>query len=128
LAKNTATACGKPPRNRAKVRDQGMLPPHITRNAMPRVIPARLTNCYWHGNSKGRYLDWSSDGCSPFPTLEDLVRIFVGIFFETARMWKGCERHDFGYRNYKEQSRFSRSTKHKIDVRLRPAAAHASQS
>lgn len=37
----------------------------------------------------------------------------------TVHIWLACERHDFGYRNYKEQSRFTYHTKHLIDEKLR---------
>ncbi len=50
--------------------------------------------CNNHGNSHGRWLDWSSDGCSWSSQNPD------GFPF-----WKACERHDFGHRNYKEQGR-----------------------
>lgn len=41
-------------------------------------------------------LDWSSDGCSSSPDNP------LGFNFENS-----CLRHDFGYRNFKAQSRFS---------------------
>lgn len=50
------------------------------------------------------YLDWSSDGCSDSPDNP------LGFPFEPA-----CYRHDFGYRNYKEQDRFTDSNRLKID-------------
>lgn len=40
-------------------------------------------------------LDWSSDGCSYSPDNP------LGFDFEPS-----CQRHDFGYRNYKAQGRF----------------------
>ncbi|KAM3515881.1 hypothetical protein MY11210_000421 [Beauveria gryllotalpidicola] len=50
-------------------------------------------------------LDWSSDGCTyasnnPF-----------GFPFEPA-----CQRHDFGYRNYKAQTRFDSDSQYRIDM------------
>ena len=45
-------------------------------------------------------LDWSSDGCSYSPDNP------FGFKFLPA-----CERHDFGYRNYKRQSRFNETTR-----------------
>lgn len=49
-------------------------------------------------------LDWSSDSCSYSPDNP------LGFPFSPA-----CDRHDFGYRNYKAQSRFTDDNKSKID-------------
>ncbi|VUC28518.1 unnamed protein product [Clonostachys rosea] len=49
-------------------------------------------------------LDWSSDNCSWSPDNP------LGFPFEPA-----CNRHDFGYRNYKKQTRFTTANKLKID-------------
>lgn len=49
-------------------------------------------------------LDWSSDGCSSSPDNP------FGFNFV-----KACYRHDFGYRNYKRQSRFNETTRLSID-------------
>jgi hypothetical protein len=49
-------------------------------------------------------LDWSSDGCSSSPDNP------FGFPFTPA-----CHRHDFGYRNYKNQKRFTDAGKLKID-------------
>ncbi|PKW19454.1 phospholipase [Saccharopolyspora spinosa] len=49
-------------------------------------------------------LDWSTDGCSMSPDKP------LGYKFRTS-----CERHDFGYRNYKKQDRFSGDNRKKID-------------
>ncbi|WP_020498377.1 phospholipase [Sciscionella marina] len=49
-------------------------------------------------------LDWSSDSCSWAPDKP------VGFDFDPA-----CHRHDFGYRNYKKQSRFDDTSKKRID-------------
>ncbi|WP_026424012.1 phospholipase [Actinokineospora inagensis] len=49
-------------------------------------------------------LDWSSDGCSHAPD-NPLGWNFL----------KACYRHDFGYRNYKRQSRFTETTRLSID-------------
>jgi hypothetical protein len=49
-------------------------------------------------------LDWGSDGCSSSPDNP------FGFNFV-----KACYRHDFGYRNYKKQSRFNESTRLSID-------------
>ncbi|OCL08062.1 hypothetical protein AOQ84DRAFT_266248, partial [Glonium stellatum] len=48
--------------------------------------------------------DWSSDGCSDAP------RHPFGFHF-----LEGCQRHDFGYRNYKAQSRFTKRSREIID-------------
>jgi hypothetical protein len=49
-------------------------------------------------------LDWSSDGCSSSPDNP------FGFNFV-----KACYRHDFGYRNYKRQGRFTETTRLSID-------------
>lgn len=49
-------------------------------------------------------LDWSSDGCSYSPDSP-----FGYEFLES------CDRHDFGYRNYKKQERFTEDNRLKID-------------
>ncbi|PHH79458.1 hypothetical protein CDD82_2377 [Ophiocordyceps australis] len=48
--------------------------------------------------------DWSSDGCSYSPDNP------FGFPFEPA-----CQRHDFGYRNYKIENRFTSENRKKID-------------
>ena len=53
------------------------------------------------------YLNWSSDGCT---VVSDYPRGWPFI--------RGCYRHDFGYRNYKNQGRFTRSNKLRIDVKF----------
>ncbi|KAK0671730.1 prokaryotic phospholipase A2-domain-containing protein [Cercophora samala] len=49
-------------------------------------------------------LDWSSDGCSNSPDNP------FGFPFTPA-----CHRHDFGYRNFKKQSRFTDANRKRID-------------
>lgn len=49
-------------------------------------------------------LDWSSDGCSDSPDNP------FGF-----NLVKACYRHDFGYRNYKRQGRFTESNRLAID-------------
>jgi len=49
-------------------------------------------------------LDWSSDGCTDVPN-QPLGFDFTG----------SCNRHDFGYRNYKKQGRFTEDNRRKID-------------
>ena len=49
-------------------------------------------------------LDWSSDGCSDSPDNP------LGFNF-----LQSCQRHDFGYRNYKAQGRFDDAGKARID-------------
>ncbi|GAA1271947.1 phospholipase [Saccharothrix xinjiangensis] len=53
-------------------------------------------------------LDWSSDGCSWSPDNP------FGFQFLPA-----CHRHDFGYRNYKRQGRFTESTRLTIDNKFK---------
>ncbi|EQL32329.1 hypothetical protein BDFG_05462 [Blastomyces dermatitidis ATCC 26199] len=52
-------------------------------------------------------LNWRSDGCSKSPDKP-------GFNFLPS-----CYRHDFGYRNYKAQGRFSKANKKKIDKLFR---------
>ena len=49
-------------------------------------------------------LDWSSDGCTDSPDKP------LGFNFLPS-----CQRHDFGYRNFKAQNRFTDSNKDEID-------------
>ncbi|KAF2177764.1 hypothetical protein K469DRAFT_528671, partial [Zopfia rhizophila CBS 207.26] len=49
-------------------------------------------------------LDWGSDGCSSSPD-----NPFGFDFLQS------CQRHDFGYRNYKKQNRFTDAGKARID-------------
>lgn len=49
-------------------------------------------------------LDWTSDGCTTSPDNP------LGFPFVPA-----CNRHDFGYNNYRAQTRFTESAKLKID-------------
>lgn len=53
-------------------------------------------------------LDWSSDGCSWSPD-----NPFGYKFLPT------CYRHDFGYRNYKRQGRFTEVTRLQIDDKFK---------
>ncbi|KAK3403029.1 prokaryotic phospholipase A2-domain-containing protein [Sordaria brevicollis] len=53
-------------------------------------------------------LDWSSDGCSYSPDNP------LGFPFTPA-----CDRHDFGYRNYKAQSRFTDANRLNIDANFK---------
>jgi hypothetical protein len=63
-----------------------------------------LPDCESHGDTHGAHLDWSSDGCSlPLP---------VKKYGQNPFGWpyrQACERHDFGYRNYREQGRCTNS-------------------
>ncbi|ASU82914.1 hypothetical protein CDO52_09045 [Nocardiopsis gilva YIM 90087] len=80
----------------------------------------RVTDEYLFGVSLSRFitirdsapyagqLDWSSDSCSWSPDNP------VGYNFDP-----GCKRHDFGYRNYKKQSRFTEPNRLKIDNNFR---------
>lgn len=53
-------------------------------------------------------LDWSSDGCSNSPDNP--------FGFNLVR---ACYRHDFGYRNYKRQGRFTEANRLSIDNRFK---------
>ncbi|UQS24081.1 phospholipase [Amycolatopsis thermalba] len=75
-----------------------------------------VTDKYLFGTSLSRFeeiradrpyaakLDWSSDTCSWSPDKP------LGFDFSPA-----CHRHDFGYRNYKRQDRFTSANRKKID-------------
>jgi hypothetical protein len=54
-------------------------------------------------------LDWRDDGCSVpgNPLWADRPGGF--------NFWEACVRHDFGYRNYKKQERFTEDNRHRID-------------
>jgi hypothetical protein len=69
---------------------------------MPAFLAARNSKLYAH------LLDWSSDGCSASPDHP------LGFNF-----LDGCFRHDFGYRNYKRQGRFTEYTRMQIDTNLK---------
>ncbi|KAK3372742.1 prokaryotic phospholipase A2-domain-containing protein [Podospora didyma] len=53
-------------------------------------------------------LDWTSDGCSDSPDNP------FGFPFVPA-----CNRHDFGYQNYRLQNRFTKAAKAKIDTNFK---------
>ncbi|HEX6356896.1 phospholipase [Actinophytocola sp.] len=53
-------------------------------------------------------LNWTSDGCSNSPDNP------FGFNFV-----KACYRHDFSYRNYKKQSRFTETTRLSLDKKFR---------
>ena len=53
------------------------------------------------------YLIWTSDGCTDSPD-----NPFTWDFY------KACYRHDFGYRNYKDQKRFTTTNKDQIDAKF----------
>jgi len=58
-------------------------------------------------NRNPSYLNWSSDGCS---FSRDRPNGWPFIY--------GCYRHDFGYRNYKAQGRFTTPGKASIDSKF----------
>ncbi len=70
----------------------------------------QLPFCARLNSNNGRALNWSSDQCSPRLPGEQNP---LGMPF-----WKACERHDFGYRNYKGQHRFTGAAKDRIDRNL----------
>jgi hypothetical protein len=53
-------------------------------------------------------LDFTSDGCSKVASWP------LGFDF-----LESCQRHDFGYRNYKHQNRFNDTNREKIDMKFR---------
>ncbi|EGX48146.1 hypothetical protein AOL_s00081g9 [Orbilia oligospora ATCC 24927] len=59
-------------------------------------------------------LDWGSDGCS----VPKAVAKALKINKDKPRGYNflpSCQRHDFGYRNYKKQKRFNGTSRSKID-------------
>jgi len=63
-------------------------------------------NSYRNAKSPS-YLIWTSDGCTHSP---DNPMKFPFI--------KACYRHDFGYRNYKSQNRFTYNNRLRLDKKL----------
>ncbi|KAE8378580.1 prokaryotic phospholipase A2-domain-containing protein [Aspergillus bertholletiae] len=59
------------------------------------------------------WLDWYSDGCTKAPGNP------FGFPFQRA-----CQRHDFGYQNYRTQERFTKAAKAKIDLRFKEDLYH----
>jgi hypothetical protein len=59
-------------------------------------------------------LDWSSDGCSASPDTP------FGYGFTHP-----CDRHDFGYRNYPKQERFTEENRLRIDDTFKADLYHA---
>ncbi|KAK5653195.1 hypothetical protein OQA88_9093 [Cercophora sp. LCS_1] len=57
-----------------------------------------------HNNRDPNALDWTTDNCTLSPDNP------LGFPFVPA-----CHRHDFGYRNYRRQSRFTKVAKRRID-------------
>jgi len=58
-------------------------------------------------NKNPDYLIWTSDGCSYSPDEPNGWGFF-----------KACWRHDFGYRNFKDQGRFDSYNKERIDLQF----------
>jgi hypothetical protein len=64
----------------------------------------------WRWTHHDHTLNWSSDGCSnPFSSVMNKDTPLGHHFLHP------CQRHDFGYRNYKAQSRFNHDNRYKID-------------
>lgn len=53
-------------------------------------------------------LNWYSNGCTASPDAP------LGYTFLPS-----CQRHDFGYHNYKDQDRFTDDNKHRIDLNFK---------
>lgn len=69
------------------------------------VLPTFLQ---YRAQQNPKTLDWSSDGCTSSPDNP------FGFPFTPA-----CERHDFGYRNYKAQNRFDSDSRFRVDSNFR---------
>jgi Prokaryotic phospholipase A2 len=88
--------------------------------AQAALDPVQLTNQYMYSTSLNDFqtlraqrpfpdqLDWSSDGCSNSPDNP--------FGFNLVR---ACYRHDFGYRNYKRQGRFTEANRLTIDNKFK---------
>ena len=53
------------------------------------------------------WLIWTSDGCS-----------YVDDWPKGYPFVRACRRHDFGYRNFKKQNRFTKTNKNNIDAQF----------
>ncbi|CAL9365619.1 hypothetical protein SUDANB95_00758 [Actinosynnema sp. ALI-1.44] len=94
-------------------------------NAQAAIDAPAVTDDYLFGRTLAQFgsirsqtpyadqLDWSSDGCSWSPDNP------FGFKFLPA-----CHRHDFGYRNYKRQSRFTETTRLRIDDKFKADLYH----
>jgi hypothetical protein len=75
-------------------------------------------------------LDWTSDGCSDSPdnpfgfnctfhphhiVVNRFSHLSLTLYLHQHIVINSCYRHDFGYRNYKKQSRFTDANKARID-------------
>lgn len=92
----------------------------VAQAALPPAELQAVTDSYLFSTSLGQFgslraqqphadqLDWSSDGCSASP--DDPF----GFTFLPA-----CQRHDFGYRNFKRQARFTENNRLRIDNNFR---------
>ncbi|KAH8898065.1 hypothetical protein GQ53DRAFT_742237 [Thozetella sp. PMI_491] len=78
------------------------------------TLPAFITR---RNNKDPSTLDWTSDGCTDSPDNP------FGFPFVPA-----CYRHDFGYQNYRAQSRFTESAKLAIDNNFKSDLYYQCQS
>ncbi|MPZ85044.1 MAG: phospholipase [Actinophytocola sp.] len=86
---------------------QAALDPNQLRSVTDQYLFSTSLNSFQTIRSQRPYgdqLDWSSDGCSNSPDNP------FGF-----NLVKACYRHDFGYRNYKRQGRFTESNRLRID-------------
>lgn len=60
------------------------------------------------------YLDWSAGGCKGIPSRP------LGFPFK-----RGCQRHDFAYRNYNAQRRLSHELRKRVDKKFRQDLYHS---
>ncbi|KAH8124105.1 hypothetical protein ACSS6W_004178 [Trichoderma asperelloides] len=82
------------------------------------LFSTTLPDFITHRNAKNPpTLDWSSDGCTDSPDNP------FGFPFVPA-----CNRHDFGYQNYRLQNRFTDSGKLKIDNNFKSDLYYQCQS
>ncbi|MFC7329468.1 phospholipase [Marinactinospora rubrisoli] len=81
---------------------QAVTDDYLYNRSLPEFVSIRAQQPY------ADQLDWSSDACSWSPDAP------IGYDFTSS-----CNRHDFGYRNYKLQSRFTEDNRLRIDNNFR---------
>lgn len=97
--------------------------PHIFRRACGATCVAKTDTLLLHTSMDAfqaakaakspAYLVWTDDGCSKSPDKPD------GYNFLPS-----CQRHDFGYRNYKKQARLTEPNRKVIDDNLKTDLYH----
>ncbi|MBV2367101.1 phospholipase [Streptomonospora nanhaiensis] len=95
----------------AGVANAAALPPEELRSVTDTYLYDLSLTAFIETRDQAPYsdqLDWSSDSCSWSPDQP------IGYDFDP-----GCKRHDFGYRNYELQARFTEENRLRIDDNFR---------